>query len=285
MRPSSDAVLDASLRLSTNGITMFVVDAGNGRPVVFLHGLGWDHSLWNRAMARFKDRYRVIAADTRGHGLSRKPAGPYSVQTFADDWHGLLVGLGLKRPCLVGLSQGGMIAQLLAVQHPDAIGALVLVSTACRSDPAVRDKLEERIRKMQSEGPEAAARLAAQSIFSPRFLSSKPAAVEAFVQWRAAMDQAPLMEAARAAYGFDLTDKLRAVSVPSMVVYGEDDALTPPSLVAQVAAALPGSKLVGVPEAGHMIPFEQPAAFEAILASFLDQHYPAQNKETLDETS
>jgi len=265
-------------RVITNGITMYMVEAGSGRPIVFLHGLGWNHTLWRSAMSGLQDRYRVIAGDTRGHGISDKPPGPYSIQTFADDWRGLLRALGLKRPCLVGLSQGGMIAQLLAVRYPDELGALVLVSTTCRSDPAVRDKLEERIRKMRTEGPEAAARLAAQSVFSPVFLASKAPAVEEFVRWRAAMDQEPLMEAARAAIGLDLTSELRSVKVPSLVVYGEDDALTPPALVKAVAAALPAAQLVGVSGAGHMVPWERPEAFEKILASFLDQHYPAHSQ-------
>jgi pimeloyl-ACP methyl ester carboxylesterase len=230
-------------------------------------------------MARFSDRYRVVAGDTRGHGRSEKPPGPYSIQIFTDDWHGALRTIGVKDACIVGFSQGGMIAQLLALQHPEDVGALVLVCTACRSDPTAKDMLEERIRQAQVAGPEAAARLAANGIFSSGFAASEPAAIEEFVRWRAAMNQDALVAATRAAYGFETSPRLHAVRAPSLVVYGEEDKLTPPAVVKLVAAALPGAELAGVPGAGHMIPVEQPQVFEKILASFLDKHYPVDNRQ------
>lgn len=265
-----------SRMLSTNGIRMNVVESGEGRPVVLLHGLGWDHQLWKSVIEKFSDRYRVIAGDTRGHGGSDKPPGPYSIQKFSDDWHGALHALDVKGACIVGFSQGGMIAQTLAVQHPEDVGALLLVCTTCRSNPGVKDILEERIKQARVNGPEAAARLAAKGIFSNGFVSANPARIEEFVRWRAAMDQDALVEATRAAYNFDLADQLRTIRVPATVVFGEEDALTPPAVVKQVAQALPeGTQIVGVPGAGHMIPFEQPQNFAKILAAFLDQHYPA----------
>jgi 3-oxoadipate enol-lactonase len=262
------------MKIATNGIQMHVADTGAGRPLVFLHGLGWDHLLWQSATRRFAGAYRVIAGDTRGHGESDKPAGPYTIATFADDWHGALAALGVRDACLVGFSQGGMIAQWLAVHHPEDVGALCLVSTSCRVDPGVREKLEERIRIARVEGAAAAAQAAAGSVFSRGYAAAHPDAIERFVAWRAAMAQEPLFEATRAGVGFDVSAALARVSVPTVVVYGEEDALTPPAVVKQVAAAVPGAELVGVPGAGHMIPVEQPARFEQIVGSFLDKQYP-----------
>jgi 3-oxoadipate enol-lactonase len=255
---------------------MHVVEAGEGRPVVLLHGLGWTHELWQSAIAALSRRYRIIAGDTRGHGHSDKPAGPYSIQQFSADWHGVLRALGVERACIVGFSQGGMIAQLLALEHPEDVGALVLACTVCKSNPAGRQILEERIKKARTTGAEAAARLAARGIFSSGFVANNPDKVEWFVKWRAAMDQDALVEATRAAYGFDVADRLREVQVPALVVYGEEDALTPPDVAKEVARALPdGTAMLAVPNAGHMIPFEQPETFERILIRFLDKHYPA----------
>ena len=101
---------------------MMVVEAGRGRPLVFLHGLGWDHTLWARQVARYAGTYRVTAGDTRGHGGSAKPPGPYSIDLFADDWAALLDALGVRDACLVGFSQGGMIATQLAIARPDLVG-------------------------------------------------------------------------------------------------------------------------------------------------------------------
>jgi len=263
------------MKIATNGIEMHLVQTGSGRPLVFLHGLGWDHMLWQSATERFARAYRVIAGDTRGHGQSDKPPGPYSIATFAEDWHGALAALGVRGACLVGFSQGGMIAQLLALQHPEDVGALCLVSTSCRVDPAVRARLEERIAIARADGPAAAARAAAASVFSKAYASAHPDAIERFVAWRAAMAQEPLFEATRAGAGFDVSQDLARLSVPTVVVYGTDDALTPPSVVKQVAAAVPGSTLMEVAGAGHMIPVEQPRRFEEIVATFLDTHYPS----------
>lgn len=265
-----------SRMVPTNGIQMHVVEAGSGRPILLLHGLGWTAELWESVIDRLAQRYRVIAGDTRGHGRSEKPPGPYSIEQFAADWHGVLQASGVEHACIVGFSQGGMTAQSLALRYPDDVGALVLVSTVSRSNPAARPILEERIQAARIQGPEAAARLAAKGIFSHAFATSNPKKVEWFVNWRAAMDQEALIHATRAGYGFDVDDQLRNVRVPAIVLYGEEDALTQPAAVRRVAESLPlGTRAVGFPEAGHMLPFEQPEHFERVLLSFLDEHYPS----------
>lgn len=206
-------------KVATNGIQVHVAEHGEGPPVVLLHGLGWDHELWVPFMEQFTARYRIIAPDTRGHGRSDKPAGPYSIDAFAEDLQGLLNALALEKVALVGFSQGGMTAQLVALQQPKLVAALMLVCTACRSAPGVRDMLEERIRQARTAGPEAAARLAAKGIFSKGYAAAQFAAVERFVRWRAAMDQEALIAATRAAYGFDVSQRLHAIHAPSLIVY------------------------------------------------------------------
>jgi len=260
-------------RVVANGITMRAVEAGTGPTLVLMHGLGWDATLWASAACRFADRYRVVAGDTRGHGQSDKPPGPYTIELFARDWVGCLDALGIDRTCLVGFSQGGMVAQVIALEHAERVAALVLVSTACRSDPTAKEKMEERIRLARSEGPAAAARLAASSVFSKGFADAHPDVVDKFVTWRTAMPQDPLLDATRAGYGFDTSGRLSGVRVPTLVMYGDDDTLTPPAVVRHVAECIPGSDLVGVPGAGHMIPIEQPETFETRLGAFLSKHY------------
>jgi 3-oxoadipate enol-lactonase len=260
-------------RVHTNGITMHAVEAGTGPALVLMHGLGWDATLWASTARRFADRYRVVAGDTRGHGQSDKPPGPYTIDLFARDWIGCLDALGVARACLVGFSQGGMIAQVVAVEHPERVAALVLVSTSCRSDPSAKEKMEERIRLARTEGPAASARLAASSVFSKKFADAHPEVVEKFVAWRTAMPQDALLDATRAGYDFDISARLSAVRVPTLVMYGDDDTLTPPPVVRHVSECVQASDLVGVSGAGHMIPIEQPEVFETRLGAFLAKHY------------
>src|SRR5438046_9034410 len=160
-----------------------------------------------------------------------------------------------------------MIAQTLAVQHPEIVSALVLVSTSCRSDPGAYDKLEERIRVARTQGPVASARLAAQSIFSKAYMQARPDAVEEFVNWRAGMDQEPLVHATPAAHGFAIYAQLAAIGVPTLVMYGEEDVLTPPSVVTSVAAHIHGAELVGIPGPAHLSPVAQAEASDAALAT------------------
>ena len=252
---------------------MYGVSRGHGRPVVFLHGLGWDHTLWDGAMEGFAGRYQTVAADSRGHGRTDKPDGPYSIGCFANDWTGLATGLGVDRVCLVGFSLGGMIAMQMALDQPELVEALVLVSTLCGADSQLLGKLEERIETAKREGPLVGAQAGARQIFSPRFMAEYPERVESFVRWRADMAQEPIFAAARASNGFDVCSRLSELQVPCLVMYAEDDVITPPSM-AQTIIYLPETEVVAFPDNGHVIPVERPTQFEMALDDFLTRRYP-----------
>jgi 3-oxoadipate enol-lactonase len=259
-------------RVATGRLTINIVEAGHGPAVLLLHGLGWDHSLWNPTVERFCPHYRMIAADTRGHGATDKPDGPYDMEMFARDFAALADALGLTRLCVIGLSQGGMVAQKLALLRPDLVSALALVSTSCQSAPSLRDNMEARIAAMDKAGPEAAAKIAAESIFSPGWRSANAPALKRFVGWRAAMPMAPLNAATRALYDFNLSGDLPKIAVPTLVIAGQEDVLTEPKGMEEIAALIPGATYRVIPATGHMIPVEQPEALTALLSDFLKTH-------------
>lgn len=261
-------------RIAVGDIAMAATVVGDGPTVVLIHGLGWDRNLWAPLVGRLSARYRVVAADTRGHGDSDKPDEPYSIAQFARDWAALLDALGGAPACVIGFSQGGMTAQILAAARPDLVGALALVSTAGRFPDSGRANMETRLAAQAAEGPESAARVAADSIFSAAWLAAHPETLERFVAWRAGQDQRALAHAMRAAYDFDATPLHPTLAVPTLVLAGSDDRLTPPDGMRAIAAAIPGAAYAEVPGSGHMIPIEQPEAFEAILDRFLATHWP-----------
>ena len=249
---------------------------GSGPAVLFLHGLGWDNALWWPFVERYLDRFDVICPDTRGHGASAKPPGPYSIARFAQDMLALLDGLGLARVAVVGLSQGGMTAQVMATAAPGRVAALAAVATSGRMDPAAAANMEARIQASREAGVEAAARIAAKSIFSDGFLARTPGYLDAFITWRVAMD-APAQEAAmRAGAGYDVLPDLPKLKIPTLVVAGAADRLIPPAASRAIAAAAPGAQYVEIPESGHMIAVEQPAALAAVLDPFLEAYRTAQ---------
>jgi 3-oxoadipate enol-lactonase len=259
-------------RVATDRLTMNIIEAGRGPALLLIHGLGWDHSLWNPTVARLAPHYRVIAADSRGHGGTDKPDGPYDMEMLARDYAALADALGLTDICVIGLSQGGMIAQCLALMRPELVSALILISTSCKSAPSLRDNMEARIAAMEEAGPEAAAGIAAESIFAPAWRAANEAEVKRFVAWRSAMPAAPLTAATRALYDFNLSGDLPRIAVPTLVVAGEKDTLTPPAGMEEIAALIPGAELRRIPDTGHMIPVEQSEPLDALLDAFLDKH-------------
>lgn len=258
--------------VETNGIRMKLVEAGTGPTLVFLHGLGWDHNLWREAFERYSSRFRVIAGDTRGHGDSDRPAGPYSIRQFADDWRGALDTLEVQRACLVGFSQGGMISMQLAVDQPQRFPTLVLTSTRCKVEASTAEKRVDRIAILRSQGPEASARSSAELVFSKRFISDNPAYIESFITQRIAFPPDALAAAMAAGLGFNVEGQLASYRGPCMVIAGSEDVLTKPEVVRDVAKAVPGSTFVMVEGAGHMIPVEQPSVYY----SHLDKFFGAQ---------
>jgi 3-oxoadipate enol-lactonase len=259
-------------RVPTPRLTMNIVEAGSGPPVLLLHGLGWDHSLWNPTVERLAPHCRVVAVDTRGHGATDKPDGPYDMVMFALDYAALADALGLTGICVIGLSQGGMVAQNLALLRPDLVASLVLISTSCKSAPSLRDNMEARISAMDKMGPEAAAGIAAESIFSPGWRVANPAALARFVSWRSAMPSASLNAATRALYEFNLSNDLPRIAVPTLVVAGQEDVLTRPEGMQEIAALIPGAEYRLIPKSGHMIPVEQPGLLDALVDEFLKTH-------------
>ncbi|HNS40900.1 MAG TPA: alpha/beta hydrolase, partial [Promineifilum sp.] len=113
----------------TNGINMYYEAAGQGEPLLLLHGLGSQSEDWAFQFPAFSQHYRVIAPDIRGHGRSDKPRGPYSVSMMADDVLGMLDALAIESTHIVGLSMGGMIAFQMAVDHPERVRSMVIVNS------------------------------------------------------------------------------------------------------------------------------------------------------------
>ncbi len=254
---------------------MHAVEVGDGPPLVFLHALGWDHRQWEYEILRYRARYKVIAGDTRGHGASSKPGGPYDLTGFAADWQEMLDGLNVERACLVGFSLGGMIAQYMAIRNPERVAALVLVSTVCQFDAGVRAAMEDRIVINRKMGARAAAEAVAKSLFTQNFRDREPGFLETFYAWRVTQPQDCIVDSIRATFDLDTCARLSSLNIPCMVIAGSDDVATPPEAVAALARQLPNAELQIVDGAAHMLTIERPRAFTSLLDNFLACHYPS----------
>lgn len=237
------------------------------RTLVLLHALGTDLRLWTPALAFLPAGLRVIRCDLRGHGLSDCPVPPYGMGALVRDVEGLLDRLGVAGAVVVGCSLGGMVAQGLAIKRPDLVGALVLSNTAARIGTA--QIWHDRIAMMRAGGIAALSEATLARWFPPAFRATPEAAL-----WRHLLERTPpdgYAGCAAAIAGTDFHGPLQDLRLPAMGIAGAEDGSTPPDLVRETVALIPGAEFALIRRAGHLPMVDRPDAFAATLAEFLAQ--------------
>jgi 3-oxoadipate enol-lactonase len=260
-------------RFSCDDVALAYRDTGGtGVPVALVHAFPLSSAMWERQVEALARRWRVVAPDLKGFGNSDAPEDPsrYTIDAFADELHALLGHVGVRSAVVVGLSLGGYVALALQRRHPEAIRALVLADTRAESDaPAVIERRTKQQRQVRAEGTAGVAEALCGALLAPETRRSKPDVV---ARVRSLMEQPPAgyvgaLEAMKRRP--DATPLLQGISVPTLVVVGEHDALTPPDAARRLQKAIPGARLVVVPGAGHLTSLEAPDAFNGALVEFL----------------
>ncbi|MCX5496159.1 alpha/beta fold hydrolase [Kaistia dalseonensis] len=264
--------------VTANGIEQAMVTAGpaDGAPVLLVHGLGWDHTLWSGQIETLAARgWRVIAPDLRGMGLSAKPDMAYSIDLYARDLLALTDALDLGPFAIAGFSLGGIIATAMIEQAPSRIGAAVIACCGVHTTAEGEAGTEAMLARSAGLGPLAFAREQAAAIWHPDFAAANPDRVEQFIAWRAAMDQAALTRAFRAGYGIDYRPGLARITAPVRLIAADRDPFASVATMAAMREAIPGADLVVIENAGHMAPIEQRDAFDAALVACFESAWPA----------
>lgn len=250
-------------------------DVGTGPVLLLLHGFPLDNTLWKEQMPVLSRTHRVIAPDLRGFGSSPLPEPPPDRWTMADhaeDMVQLLDALEISEPVQVcGLSMGGYVALDLWKRHTQRVARLLLVHTRAIADTdAVRAVRREQASQVRQQGTGFIAEGMMPKLLHPETPRQQPA-VASFT--RAMMARAKPAGVIAALSGMaarpDMTAELAHIRVPTLVLVGEADAISSPEEMKGIADAIPGSRFVQIPKAGHLSPLEQPAAFNAALAEFL----------------
>lgn len=258
--------------VTANGIEMSYVLKGptDGPPVTMSHSLATDLSMWEpQAAALAAAGYRVLRYDTRGHGGTEAPAGPYSLELLAEDARALLGALGIERTRFVGISMGGMIGQTLALAHPELLAALVLCDTAAGLPPEAAAVWAERIAVARDAGPAALAETTIGRWFTAGFLASRPDVVDPVRAMIRATPAAGYVGCAEAIKRLDLLERIAAIAAPTLVIVGADDPGTPPAAARAIQERIPGAELVVIESASHLSNLEQPEVFNRTLLGFL----------------
>jgi 3-oxoadipate enol-lactonase len=262
------------MKIRLNGSLINYVERGlpNGLPAVFIHGFPFNHEMWDPQMRTLSNRIRAISYDIRGHGASDVGDGQFTIELFVDDLIALLDHLVIDKAVLCGLSMGGYIALRAIERYPERVRALVLCDTKSEPDGnEAKIKRAATLKSIKSAGVPAFADEFVKSIFAPETCRVNDALVDRIR--RMIVANAPLgisgtllALAART----DTTPSLPAIHVPTLILTGDQDILTPPAAAEALHDRITGSRMAIVPKAGHMSNLENPAFFDSELESFLD---------------
>jgi 3-oxoadipate enol-lactonase len=250
-----------------DGTVLHIARAGTGRPLAFVNSLGSDLRIWDAVLPALTGRARTIRHDKRGHGLS--DLGPISMAAHVADLAALLDGLETGPAVICGLSVGGQIALGLSAARPDLVRGLILMDTGHRiGTPEI---WAERIAAIEAGGIAAVAEATLGRWFTPGFHADRPADLAGARNMLIRTPLAGYLGTCRAIGDADFTRAAQAVGVPTLCVVGEADGSTPPGLVRDLAALIPGAGFEMVANAGHLPCIEQPEATAALIAGFLDR--------------
>lgn len=244
---------------------------GDGDPVLLIPGLGMSATTWSAAGGRLASSYRVLFADPRGSGESDTPDIPYTGELVAADMLAVLDDAGAESAHVVGMSMGGMIAQHLALAHPERVRSLTLVSTYAAADEWTRRVLDRRRWLIDQGGLPAQFRISILFVFSPQAFRELPDFIH---ELEARLAEHPPDEAAyRRQLDFcathDLSARLRELEIPTLVVTGSHDFLTSPIQGRELAELIPGARYEEVEGASHACIWERSEALAEMLQSFI----------------
>lgn len=253
---------------TTPGATIrYEVAGDSSRPTVLLsNSLGTNLDLWEPQVAALSERFHLVRYDSRGHGRSSSPAGPYTMSDLAGDVVALLDHLEVERAHVVGISVGGLTGQYLAVEHPDRVDRLVVANTAARiGEPQA---WLDRAALVESSGIGAIADGVVGKWLTPGFAAEQPALAGRLKDMLLATDDAGYAATCHVLAETDLRDRLAGVTAPTLAIGATGDLPTPPSATRGIAEAVPGAEYVEV-AAAHISNLEATAEFTRAVLDFL----------------
>jgi 3-oxoadipate enol-lactonase len=227
-----------------NGIDIYYEIHGRGEPLLVIGGLGIDLTQLSKMIDEFSEKHQVIAFDNRGSGRSDKPDVPYSIGIMAEDAAELLAGIGVQRTTVLGVSLGGRLALSLAINHPELVNSLILVSTSARTDfrRGILWWLSNQLLRIPAVR---------------RVGTKYPQPYYAYVRQR---------DASR---GYDVTGQLGEIRMPTLIIHGSGDRMIPYRMAEELHNGIDGSRLVAF-EGGHLMMFSQAKKLVSTIEEFLE---------------
>lgn len=261
------------MKIRVNDVTLNYAERGlpQGAPIVFIHGFPFNHSMWEPQMKALPNHFRAITYDVRGHGESDVGDGQYSIEFFVDDLIALMDHLVIKQAVLCGLSMGGYIALRAVERHPERVSGLILCDTRSEADSDEgKVKRSATVRSVRTHGVATFAEEFVKLVFAPETFEANPLLVASIREMIEANKPLGICGTALALGGrTDTTKALASIKVPTLVIVGEHDTLTPPAAAQAMQSKIRGSELRIIPRAAHLTNLENSAEFNNHLVGFL----------------
>jgi len=262
------------MQVKANGITInYRVDGPDGAShdapwLVFSNSLATNLAMWDDQARELAKSYRVLRYDQRGHGATEAPAGRYPFDLLLADAVALMDALAIKKAHFAGLSMGGATALGLAEKHPDRLDRVIVCDSPCQSTPASTQQWEERIVIAQKRGMEPLVEPTIGRWFPPDVLEANPPHLDKVRRMIRTTPVNGFIGCAAALADHNYAAAVASVTRPVLFIAGEKDGVTPAAM-RKLNAALPGSRYVELPGAGHISNMDQPQAFTGAVADFL----------------
>ena len=258
-------------KISINGVAINYEVTGKGDPLLLIHGLGSNAQDWDLQISFFSENYTVIAVDLRGHGLSDKPKGPYTIRQFADDCNQLLTELNIDRTHFLGLSLGCAVGYELAIHYPELIHSFIGVNMG----PSVGSKslkgtltAIKRLLIVLFLGMRVMGKSIAKAVFPfPHQANLRQLLIESIAK----NDRRSYINSMLALKGWSVVDELPSIQCPTLIIASEFDYSSIESKQV-VVDAIPNAELCVVDGSRHVLPLEKPNLFNEIVLTFLEHH-------------
>jgi len=254
-----------------NGVEIAYADEGKGEPLIFLHGLGISQADWQPQIEYFKEHYRVIAPDFRGHGASEKPDSDYSISIHSTDIIALMDVLELPSVHIVGLSMGGMVAFQLAVDTPERLRTMTIVNSgpALPNDTfAAKKMLWSRLIMIHLLGMKWFAKKVAENMFVS---TEHDEAIAALANQIASNPKKIYLRNLKSLWGWGVLEHLAEIEIPTLMLTGDSD-YSPVAVKQVIVGAMQRAELVVVENSGHGTPIERPEETNKAIEAFLSAH-------------
>jgi len=263
-----------NISISINNLSVSYSDHGpdDAPAIIFIHGFPLNKSMWDIQVEALKENYRVIAYDIRGHGNSDPGIDEFFIELFVNDLLHLMKKLGIEKSILCGLSLGGYIALNAALKYPDRFDALILNDTQCIADtPEIKENRCQAIIRIMKDGVEQYANEIVKNLFALESFTKKENVIDTVKEMIINTPKQSLCNTLHAlAERKETCSRLKEINIPTLIMVGNEDKITPIAVAQKMHEKLLTSKLEIIPQAGHLSNLENPIAFNNHLVKFLE---------------